>query len=165
MRRKDREVGFDVIQKIIAQAHVARIGMFADDYPYVVPVNYGYEWQGEQLILYVHGAVKGKKIDCLQANPHVCVEFDLGATLMPASDGQAANYSAAFQSVIGYGTAEIITAPAVKMHGLDLLMQHETGHGLADFKGPKPQQIKATSVLKLTLTNLTGKEHARPMQG
>lgn len=161
MRRKDRAVDFDKIQTIIAQGHVAHIGMFDEEFPYVVPVNYGYEWQGEQLVLYIHGAAKGKKLSCLQANGHVCVEVDLGSTLMPAGE-QASEYSAAFQSVIGYGEAVILTEPALKAHGLDLLMQHETGHGLADFKALKPQQIRATSVVRITLDHLTGKEHALP---
>ncbi|KRK39057.1 pyridoxamine 5'-phosphate oxidase family protein [Loigolactobacillus bifermentans] len=163
MRRKDRAVDFEKIQTIIAQGHVAHIGMFDDVFPYVVPVNYGYEWQGEQLVLYIHGAMKGKKLSCLQANGHVCVEVDLGATLISAGE-QATDYSAAFQSVIGYGNAVILTDPALKAHGLDLLMQHETGRGLADFKALKPQQIRGTSVVQITLKQLTGKAHALPTQ-
>jgi nitroimidazol reductase NimA-like FMN-containing flavoprotein (pyridoxamine 5'-phosphate oxidase superfamily) len=44
MRRKDREIqSRDVIDEIIAQAEVCRLGLSRDNRPYIVPVSFGYD--------------------------------------------------------------------------------------------------------------------------
>ena len=44
MRRKDREIlDLDKIESIIAGARYMHLGMFDENYPYVVPLHYGYE--------------------------------------------------------------------------------------------------------------------------
>lgn len=49
------------IQNLVEEAQVVRIALNGEDYPYVVPVNYGYEWENDQLTLFVHGATEGKR--------------------------------------------------------------------------------------------------------
>lgn len=44
MRRKDREVTeVATIKQIVAQCLVLRLAITQADYPYIVPVNFGYE--------------------------------------------------------------------------------------------------------------------------
>lgn len=47
------------------------LGMFDENYPYVVPLHYGYEMKDGKLTFYVHGAKEGHKLDCLRKNDHV----------------------------------------------------------------------------------------------
>lgn len=161
VRRKDRQVGFDEIKAIVKQCHVMHIALNDTPFPYVVPTNYGYEWAGQTLILYSHGAPEGKKRRLIAADQHVCVEIDSGAKLMPAGSS-APDYSAAYQSVIGYGTAELISDPAVKRHALDLLLQHETGRALTTFESVPAHTIQYVGVIKITISALTGKAHHGP---
>ena len=45
MRRKDREiVDITEILEIIGKADVLHLGLFDGEYPYVVPLHYGYEY-------------------------------------------------------------------------------------------------------------------------
>ena len=77
MRRKDREIlDLDKIESIIAGARYMHLGMFDENYPYVVPLHYGYEMKDGKLTFYVHGAKEGHKLDCLRKNDHVFVEID-----------------------------------------------------------------------------------------
>ena len=77
MRRKDREIlDLDKIESIIAGARYMHLGMFEENYPYVVPLHYGYEMKDGKLTFYVHGAKEGHKLDCLRKNDHVFVEID-----------------------------------------------------------------------------------------
>ena len=55
MRRKDREIlDLDKIESIIAGARYMHLGMFDENYPYVVPLHYGYEMKDGKLTFYVH---------------------------------------------------------------------------------------------------------------
>ncbi len=158
MRRHERQIDLAEIKQIVAACRVVHIALNDDPFPYVVPTNYGYEWAGDTLVLYSHGARQGKKCTLIARDPHVCIEIDGGATLMPSGNDTPA-YSAAYQSVIGYGTAELVTDPAVKAHALNRLMQHETGRNLASFDALPAHKLAGVSVIKLTITELTSKAH------
>lgn len=67
MRRKDREVTeMEEIQQIFDECKVCRIGIMDENGPYIVPVNYGYVREEGKVILYIHGAREGKKIDLIR---------------------------------------------------------------------------------------------------
>ena len=56
MRRKDREIlDLDKIESIIAGARYMHLGMFDENYPYVVPLHYGYEMK-DGCLLYTSDA-------------------------------------------------------------------------------------------------------------
>ena len=72
MRRKDREVTeMEEIQQIFDECKVCRIGIMDENGPYIVPVNYGYVREEGKVILYIHGAREGKKIDLIRKNANV----------------------------------------------------------------------------------------------
>ena len=57
MRRKDREItDIDKIETIIASARYMHLGMFDDEFPYIVPLHYGYQMEKGKLTFYVHCA-------------------------------------------------------------------------------------------------------------
>lgn len=162
MRRKEREVtDWETIQDLLKHCHIVRIAMFDETYPYVVPVNFGYEWIEQQLILYIHGAAHGKKVRCIEKNAHVSVEMDRKHRLIEAGTN-APKYSYAYQSFIGYGQAEFINDVHEKMHALDLLMSHETGKGLTGYDPLPKQTLKNTGVIKIILDDFSCKENLHP---
>lgn len=62
MRRKKRQVtDLEAIKNLVERSQVLRIALNGEEYPYVVPVNFGYEWNEDNLTLFVHGADEGKK--------------------------------------------------------------------------------------------------------
>ena len=74
MRRKDREVTNIIeILQIVEKAKVLHLALFDADYPYIVPLHYGYEYTEGILIFYMHCAKEGHKLDLLNRNPRVCV--------------------------------------------------------------------------------------------
>ena len=44
--------------------------------PYIVPLNYGYEYADGELTFYFHSAKEGRKLEILKKNPTVCLELD-----------------------------------------------------------------------------------------
>lgn len=157
MRRKDRAVeSIETIKDIVESCHVVRLGLFDGKYPYIVPVNFGYEWVDEELHVYIHGALEGKKLDCIQKNPHVCVEMDGNHQLIPGGR-HPQNCSYAYRSFIGYGIAERLVDMQEKKHGLELLMKHEIGDTPYDDMPAKV--MEKTSVIKIVITDYSAKEH------
>lgn len=127
MRRKDREVNSrEEIAEILGQCKVCRLAMIADGKPYVIPLNFGYEWDNDDLILYFHSGLKGKKIDALRANPQVCFELDWEGGVTGAGD-VACRYSYAFRSIVGAGLVQFAQSNVEKRHGFDCIMRHQTG--------------------------------------
>ena len=64
MRRKDREItDIHKIEKILSSAKYLHLGVLDDEYPYVVPLHYGYQINGGKLTFYVHSAKEGHKLD------------------------------------------------------------------------------------------------------
>lgn len=66
MIRKDREItDINEIINIIKKCDVCRLAFFDENYPYIIPMNFGYDYDSKnnKLDLYFHGAKKGKKLD------------------------------------------------------------------------------------------------------
>ena len=57
MRRKDREItDIEEIRDIIEKCKVCRLAMQDEEGLYLVPLNFGYEFEEESLALYFHSA-------------------------------------------------------------------------------------------------------------
>ncbi|MDR1410700.1 MAG: pyridoxamine 5'-phosphate oxidase family protein [Spirochaetaceae bacterium] len=159
MRRKDREVtDAEELLEIIKANKVCRLGMADGNQPYVVPLNYGFEFDSGRLVLYFHGAGEGKKIGILKKNSQVCFEIDGEHGL--AAGKNACDYGFSFASIIGFGNACFIDSEAEKARALALLMKHQTGEG-RDFEFA-PAQLRAVTVFKVTALSLTGKRRTPP---
>lgn len=69
MRRKDREIKkTDEILRIAESAKILHLGLSDGDFPYVVPLHYGFEYTDKALVFYTHGAAEGHKIDLIRAD-------------------------------------------------------------------------------------------------
>lgn len=155
MRRKDREITLPAeIEQIIRRTRVLHLALFDGEYPYIVPLHYGYEKKDDngQYIFYMHGAREGHKLDLIRQNPHVCLELDCDEAIVSGGEIPCA-YGAEYASVIGRGTAEIVEETDEKIHGLELLMAHQTGREFAI----NAQMASSVSVIRVTVQELTAK--------
>ena len=117
MRRADRQVTDpQEINQIIKTAKVLHLGLFDGNFPYVVPLHYGYEQENGVFVFFLHSAKDGHKLEQIRKNPHVCVELECEVSPIPGGDIPC-RYGASFASVIGRGTAEIVGDEAlVELH-------------------------------------------------
>ena len=157
MRRKDREItGLAEIMEILSRCQVCRLGMCQKGMPYVVPLNVGVEREGERLVLYFHGAREGKKLDIIRENPQVCVEFDGEHRLLEGETACA--HSFAYESVIGFGKAEILESHEEKAQGLAAILRSLTGKEFTF----TPEQTQSVAVLRMALEEVAGKRRSAP---
>jgi nitroimidazol reductase NimA-like FMN-containing flavoprotein (pyridoxamine 5'-phosphate oxidase superfamily) len=107
MRRKDKEiVDIEDIIKIIKKCDVCRLGIFDDEYPYIIPLNFGYNYENGELSLYFHSAVEGKKLDLIKKNNKVAFEMDCSTELI--SSEVPCGYTMTYESICGNGVIEIL---------------------------------------------------------
>ena len=151
MRRKDREItDFNEIIDIIKKCDVCRIALNDDEYPYVVPLNFGLDVQGNQVFFYFHAAMEGKKLDLIAKDNRATFEMDCDHNFILYEERMSCTMG--YASVIGHGTIEIV-ADEYKYESLKILMRQ---YHAEDFKF-NTDMMKVTTVLKMTVTDMLGK--------
>ena len=151
MRRSEREIKeFNDIVDVLNRCETVRLGIHGGEYPYVVPLSFGYETSEGRIVLYVHSAGKGLKCDLLAKDNRVCAEADLCHGFAQSKNGVTTLY----ESMIGFGRAEKITGEeAVK--GLNLLLAHSNYPGYPILE----EELQAVIVYKIVLDSVTGKRN------
>lgn len=154
MRRNDREITqFDEMVEVMRRCDVCRVALNAQEVPYIVPLNFGMEVNGEQVILYFHGANEGTKYDLIARDNRASFEMDCGHSLI--MDNEKQSCSMAYESVIGRGLVEMV-ADKDKMRALKLIMAH---YRQEDF--PFSETVAdRTYVFKLIVSEMTGKRRS-----
>ena len=153
MRRKDREITrIEDILSIVDRAKVLRLGLFDDNFPYIVPLHFGYEYAEGKLIFYMHSAKEGHKLNLIRRNQNVCIELDCDTELISGGDIPC-SYSSSFASLIGRGLAEIVDDEQDKVRGLYLLMKNQTGR---EFE-ITTQMASAVAVIKVVVCDFSAK--------
>jgi nitroimidazol reductase NimA-like FMN-containing flavoprotein (pyridoxamine 5'-phosphate oxidase superfamily) len=149
MRRQEREIRDEAeIQEILEKGLVCRLGLYDGQYPYVVPLNYGYR----NGCMYFHCAREGRKIDILKKNGRVCIEVDIDSRVVRGET--PCRWTAKYRSVIGFGRARIIDDEREKKAGLDVIMAHYGGSG-GDYD---EKSLQRTSLIEVVLESITGKQ-------
>ena len=141
---KDREA----IDSVIRRSRVCHLGLSNGSEPYVVPLSFGYDGK----TLYFHTGPEGKKLDILRRNNRVCFEFCSFDRLI--EDDEACSWGVVYQSVIGYGNAEIIDDPDSKKKALDVLMAQYSNK---TFSFPDTK-VAITAIIKVEIESISGKQ-------
>ncbi|MEL4106338.1 pyridoxamine 5'-phosphate oxidase family protein [Oscillospiraceae bacterium WX1] len=150
MRKADREIkDFNDIIGVLDRCQTIRLGLNGDEYPYVVPLSFGYEAADGAVTLYFHGATEGLKHELILKNNKVCVEADIFYRYTGTGHGITTEY----ESVIGFGTIhKADTVEAIK--GLELLLNHcRAGSASAS----DCVALGITAVYGIELERITGK--------
>jgi nitroimidazol reductase NimA-like FMN-containing flavoprotein (pyridoxamine 5'-phosphate oxidase superfamily) len=155
-KRETRVTDPEQIRHILDTAKVLHLGLAVDNEPYVVPMNYGYCLEDEKLTLYLHSAVKGKKLDMIQANSKVF--FELECDQMPFEGRVACQYGMVYSSIMGRGTATIVEDPEEKMQAMSILMKTQTGK---DFTFNE-RLVSIVTVIRIDVQEYTAKHRPLP---
>lgn len=158
MRKRDREVtDIETIEHILESSKVLHLGLVDDGNPYVVPMNYGYQFEGDKLVFYVHGAFEGRKIDIINLNPTCCVQLECDDSLFEGN--VACQYGYTYYSLMGFGNAKILTDVGEKIKGLSVLMKTMTKK---DFEFNE-KLVSIVNVIKIECDSYTAKHRPLPI--
>ena len=144
------------IRHILDSGKVLHLGLSVNDEPYVVPMNYGYAWEDGKLVVYLHSAVRGKKLEMVQANPRVC--FNIDCDRMPFEGRVPCQYGMVYSSLMGRGTAAIVEDVEEKKRAMTLLMKTQTGK---DFTF-EDRLVTIVTVIRIDVSEYTAKHRPLP---
>ena len=144
------------ILQILETGKVRHLGLAVDNEPYVVPMNYGYIVEDGKLVLYLHSAVRGKKLDMMKTNPKVF--FELDCDWEPFEGEKPCQYGLAYSSIMGRGTARIVEDVEEKMQAMTALMKTQTQK---DFEFNE-RLVSIVAVIRIDVTEYTAKHRPIP---
>ncbi len=146
---------FDEINRVLSSTRVCRIALINGNWPYIVPMCFGYNLEGGKLELFFRCDEKGKKMDLIKSNSRAAFEIDKLCDMVKGKN----NYGFSepfYRSITGTGIIEVTTG-IEKITGLDFIMKK---YDERPSEGKLPEQfINAFAVLKLTAGEFCCKEH------
>ena len=157
MTKRERQITDEKqIMQILDGGKVLHLGLAVNNEPYVVPMNYGYTREDGKLVLYLHSAVRGKKLDMIRANSRVFFEID--CDLMPFEGKVPCQYGLAYSSVMGRGKAVIVEDVEEKKKAMSVLMKTQTGK---DFTF-EDRLVSIVAVIRIDVSEYTAKHRPLP---
>ena len=157
MTKRERQVTDpNQILEILDKSKVLHLGLAVGGEPYVVPMNYGYVMEDGKLTVYLHSAVRGKKLDMIRANPNVFFEMDCDRA--PFEGVKPCQYGLVYSSVMARGTATIVDDVEEKKRAMTILMKTQTGK---DFSFDD-KLVGMVAVIRIDVTEYTAKHRPLP---
>jgi len=144
------------IRKILDTAKVLRLGLAVNNEPYIVPMNYGYCLEEGKLTLYLHSAVRGRKLDMIRENSRVFIEMDCDQ--VPFEGEKPCQYGLSYSSIMGRGEARIVEDVEEKMKAMSILMKTQTGK---DFSFNE-RLVSIVTVIRIDVEEYTAKHRPVP---
>jgi nitroimidazol reductase NimA-like FMN-containing flavoprotein (pyridoxamine 5'-phosphate oxidase superfamily) len=146
---------FETIARILDAAFVCHIGFAIDGQPFVVPT--GYARDGRRL--YIHGSAASRMLKALDGGIPLCCSVTLLDGLVLARS--AFHHSMNYRSVMIFGNASLVP-DGDKLRALRFLSEHFVRGRWDDVRPPNQQELKATTVLELSLDEASAKIRQGP---
>jgi nitroimidazol reductase NimA-like FMN-containing flavoprotein (pyridoxamine 5'-phosphate oxidase superfamily) len=160
--RRKRERGSydrDVIDAILDEALIAHLGVVEPDgQPVVTPTLHAR--LGD--VLYCHGAVASRTLKSLAAGAPACLTVSLIDGLVLARS--AMHHSANYRSVMVMGSATVLEDPPEKLAALEAVVEHIVPGRWPCVRPPTANELKATAVLALPISEASAKIRTGPPQ-
>lgn len=158
MRRSDREVsGFYEILEIIKRCRVCHVAFHSDgEYPYAVPMNFGFSEENGQVTLYFHGADSGRKHELLQKNNKVSFVMEDAHEIVTGPQVGACECTMEFECVMGTGEMDYVAEEEKEAALRALLEQYGVEEGKANYHFHR-EVVPRVAVLRLRVNSLTAK--------
>ena len=152
-RRTDREItGMNEIKSILKNGKYATIAMAAQDEPYIVTLNYGYDEAANYL--YFHCANSGHKLSVLKTNTRVC------ATVIEDGGYVPGHCEHVYASVVMRGEMSLVTALDEKKHGLEVLLRHleQDPDPIRERNIQDDRSYDRVGILRVSIHHISGKK-------
>jgi nitroimidazol reductase NimA-like FMN-containing flavoprotein (pyridoxamine 5'-phosphate oxidase superfamily) len=158
LRRLPNRARYDSgqVHAILDEGFVCHIGFVADGQPFTIPT--GYARSGDQM--YIHGSSVSRMVRALSDGIDVCVTVTLVDGFVLARS--AFHHSLNYRSVVVLGRARLVVDPQEKLEALRRFTNHLVPGRWEEVRGPTEQELKATAVLALALTEVSAKVRTGP---
>ena len=141
----------EIIYKILDEGFVCHVGFTLHGQTFVIPTMYARVNDA----IYFHGSAASRMLRGVSAGLNVCVTVTLVDGLVLARS--VFNHSMNYRSVVALGNAAIVDEPGEKLAALRAFTEKLIPGRWNDARQPNEQELKATSILRLPLTEVSGK--------
>jgi nitroimidazol reductase NimA-like FMN-containing flavoprotein (pyridoxamine 5'-phosphate oxidase superfamily) len=148
----------ETIYKILDEGIVCHVGFSTDAQPFVIPTLYARVGDA----IYFHGSAASRMLRGAAAGVPVCLTVTLTDGLVLARS--AFNHSMNYRSVVALGKATLVDVPTEKLEALHSFTEKILPGRWQDARQPNEKELKATSILKLELTEVSAKIRSGPVQ-
>jgi uncharacterized protein len=148
----------ETIDKILDEGLVCHVGFTLEGQPYVIPTMYARVGDS----IYFHGSAASRMLRGASAGMAVCVTVTLVDGLVLARS--VFNHSMNYRSVVALGKAVLVDVPAEKIEALRAFTEKILPGRWNDARQPNEKELKATSILRLPLTEVSAKARTGPVE-
>ena len=158
LRRLPKRGSFEreTVNAILDEGFVCHVGFVVDGQPFVIPTAYGRKGD----VLYIHGARASRMQKALAAGADVCVTVTLVDGLVLARS--AFHHSINYRSVVVFGRARVVESEEEKNAAMEAFTEHIVPGRWADVRWPNAQELAATTVLAIQLSEASAKVRTGP---
>jgi uncharacterized protein len=146
----------ETIYKILDEGLVCHIGFALDGQPFVIPTLYARIGDA----IYFHGSAASRMLRGVSEGVSVCVTVTLTDGIVLARS--VFNHSMNYRSVMALGRATLVDAPQEKLEALRAFTEKILSKRWDDARQPNEKELKATSILRLPLTEVSAKVRVGP---
>jgi uncharacterized protein len=142
--------------KILDEGFICHVGFVIDGQPFVIPTGFGRDGD----YLYIHGSAASRMLRNMDEGISVCVTVTLLDGLVLARS--IFNHSMNYRSVVVLGIATAVKESDEKLNALHALSEHILPGRWVESRQPNEQELKATLVLRLPITEFSAKVRQGP---
>lgn len=141
----------EIIYKILDEGFVCHVGFTLDGQTFVIPTMYARVHDA----VYFHGSAASRMLRGASAGMNVCVTVTLADGLVLARS--VFNHSMNYRSVVALGNAAVVEEAGEKLAALRAFTEKILPGRWNDARQPNEKELKATSILRLPLTEVSAK--------
>ena len=141
----------ETIYKILDEGFVCHVGFTMDRQPYVIPTMFARVGDA----IYFHGSAASRMLRGLSGGLAVCVTVTLIDGLVLARS--VFNHSMNYRSVVALGKATLVDDAEEKIAALRAFTEKILPGRWDDARQPNEKELKATSILRLPLSEVSAK--------
>lgn len=157
IRRAERAKDDAWIRAFLHRAQFGSMATVHDGQPFIVTRNYVYDQAAHAI--YLHGAVKGRTYENVQADKRICFSVSEMGQLLSAK--RAVNFGVEYSGVVVFGRANIVTDIAEAKRGMQLLLDKYFPHLQPgeDYEPATDRDLRNTAVYRIDIESWSGKEN------
>jgi nitroimidazol reductase NimA-like FMN-containing flavoprotein (pyridoxamine 5'-phosphate oxidase superfamily) len=148
----------ETIYKILDEAYVCHVGFAIDGQPFVIPTLFARAGDA----IYFHGSAASRMLRNVSEGISVCVTVTLTDGFVLARS--VFNHSMNYRSVVALGKAILVEASEEKLEALRAFTEKIIPGRWNDARQPNEKELKATSILRLPLTEVSAKIRSGPVE-
>jgi nitroimidazol reductase NimA-like FMN-containing flavoprotein (pyridoxamine 5'-phosphate oxidase superfamily) len=146
----------ETIYRILDEGFVCHVGFAVDGQPYVIPTLFARIGDA----IYFHGSAASRMLRNVSEGISVCITVTLTDGFVLARS--VFNHSMNYRSVVALGKATLVDVPGEKLEALHAFTEKILRGRWKDARQPNEKELKATSILRLPLTEVSAKIRVGP---